>query len=85
MPWKHWWHQWLTKNWLEEEWNGWPGNLLRCVYLTVAFLGTLLVSPSLLSVFLHSFPLGFLVSALVFCAYSWVVVGHYPEPAPDGL
>lgn len=83
MPWKHWWHSWLTKNWDEDKWDGWEGNLLRCSYLTLAFLATLLVAPSLLSVFLSSFSLGILVAIIVFGVYSWIIVGHYPEPAPE--
>jgi len=83
MPLKHWWHSWLTRHWDEEQWNGWEGNLLRCVYLTVAMLATLLVSPSLLTVFLHSFTMGLAVAIAVFGLYSWVIVGHYPEPRPE--
>jgi len=34
MPWKHRWHQWLTRRWDEDERNGWEANLLRIVYMT---------------------------------------------------
>jgi len=44
---------------------------------------TLLVAPSLLSLFLRSITMGSVVSLLVFALYSWVIVGHYPEPRPD--
>jgi hypothetical protein len=83
MPLKHWWHSWLTRNWGDDEWNGWEGNLLRCFYLTVALLATLLFSPSLLTVFLHSFTMGLVVSLIVFGVYAWLIVGHYPEPRPE--
>ncbi|HUJ03576.1 MAG TPA: hypothetical protein VLW75_08070 [Rhizomicrobium sp.] len=83
MPLKHWWHAWLTRHWDEDQWNGWEGTLLRCVYLTIAMFATLLVAPSLLSLFLRSITMGSVVSLLVFALYSWVIVGHYPEPRPD--
>ncbi len=80
MPWKYLWHAWLTRHWEEDQWNGWEGTLLRCVYLTVAMFATLLVSPSLLTLFVHSFTMGSLVALAVFGLYSWIIVGHYPEP-----
>lgn len=83
MPLKHWWHSWLTRNWDEAQWEGWEGTSLRCFYMTAALLATLLVAPSLLSVFLHSFTMGFTVSAIVFAVYAWLIVGHYPEPRPE--
>jgi hypothetical protein len=83
MPLKHWWHSWLTRHWDEENWAGWRGTLLRWVYVTLALLGTLLVASSLLTVFLHSFSLGLMVAVVVFGFYSWIIVGHYPEPRPD--
>ncbi|HXQ50636.1 MAG TPA: hypothetical protein VN802_06045 [Stellaceae bacterium] len=85
MPLKHWWHSWLTRHWDDQDWNGWPGNALRIVYLTVAMLATLLVAPSILAVFLNSFALGMAVSIVVFGLYSWIVVGHYPEPRPEDM
>ena len=83
MPLKHRWHRWLTKNWDEDTWNGWEAYALRIVYLTVAMLGTLLVAPLILSEFLHSFISGLSVAAVIFAAYSWVIVGHYPERPPE--
>lgn len=83
MPLKHWWHSWLTRHWNEDDWEGWEGNLLRWSYVTLALLATLLVAPSLLSVFLYSFTVGILVALVVFGVYSWLIVGHYPEPAPE--
>jgi hypothetical protein len=83
MPWKHGWHSWLTRHWDEDDWNGWEGNLLRWSYVTLALLATLFVAPSLLSVFLYSFTVGILVAVVVFGVYSWLIVGHYPEPAPE--
>jgi len=84
MPLKHWWHAWLTRHWDQGQWNGWEGNLLRCSYLTVAMLATLLFSPSLLTLFIHSFAMGVAISIAVFGVYSWIIVGHYPEPVPEG-
>ncbi len=84
MPLKHRWHRWLTKNWDEDEWNGWEATALRIVYLTVSMLATLLVSPLILSEFLHSFVSGMLVAIVIFVVYSWVIVGHYPEQPPEG-
>ena len=84
MPWKHRWHQWLTRHWDEEEWNGWEATALRIVYLTVCMLGTLLAAPLILSEFLHSFVSGLVVATLIFAVYSWVIVGHYPEQPPAG-
>ncbi|MDE2229685.1 MAG: hypothetical protein KGL11_11680 [Alphaproteobacteria bacterium] len=84
MPWKHRWHRWLTRNWDADTWNGWEASVLRIVYLTVCMFGTLLVAPLILSEFLHSFVSGLVVATLIFVAYSWVIVGHYPEQPPDG-
>jgi hypothetical protein len=83
MPLKHRWHRWLTKNWLEEEWSGWEATVLRIIYLTVAMLGTLLVAPLILTEFLHSIFYGLLLATVIFAAYSWVIVGHYPEQPPE--
>ncbi len=84
MPLKHRWHRWLTKNWDEDNWNGWEAYALRIVYLTVAMLGTLLIAPLVLSEFLHSFVSGLILATVIFAAYSWVIVGHYPEQPPEG-
>jgi hypothetical protein len=84
MPWKHWWHRWLTKNWEDDEWNGWEAYALRIAYLTVWMLGTLLMAPLILSEFLHSILYGLLLATVIFAVYSWVVVGHYPERPPVG-
>lgn len=83
MPWKHLWHAWLTRHWDEEQWDGWEGTLLRCTYLTLAMFATLLVAPSLLSLFVRDITMGSIVSLVVFAFYSWIVVGHYPEPVPE--
>jgi hypothetical protein len=82
MPLKYQWHRWLTKNWDEDEWNGWEAMALRIVYLTLSMLATLLVAPLVLSEFLHSFVSGILVAIAIFGVYSWVIVGHYPEQPP---
>lgn len=84
MPWKHRWHQWLTKDWDDREWGGWPAYALRVAYLTLCLLATLLVAPLILSEFLHSFVSGVAVGALIFVVYAWVIVGHYPEEPPEG-
>jgi hypothetical protein len=83
MPWKHLWHAWLTRHWDEHQWSGWEGTLLRCTYLTIALFATLLVAPSLLSLFVRDTTMGSIVSLVVFALYSWVLVGHYPEPVPE--
>ncbi|MDE2167237.1 MAG: hypothetical protein KGJ66_12985 [Alphaproteobacteria bacterium] len=85
MPWKHRWHRWLTGNWDDVEWHGWKAAALRIVYLTVCMLGTLLVAPLILSEFLHGFFSGLGVATAIFAVYSWLVVGHYPEPPPAGV
>lgn len=85
MPWKHIWHAWLTRHWDEDEWNGWEGTVLRLVYLTVAMFATLLVAPSLLTLYVHSFTMGCVVSIGVYGLYAWILVGHYPEPPPEDV